>query len=246
MIYLDNSATTKPCKEAVEAMTAALIEKWGNPSALYSFGIDTAHEMRLARNQVAAALGAEPDRVFFTSGGTEADNWAIFGAAKRFGKKNKHIITTAVEHHAILNCAKELEAQIKETVEEYKVEVIEIKSAVGKLDNEVEFSQQFFCGVLVRSNSDALPQAATVTLGKIFDEAGCHPWHKSEIDNDHLVNKKLAFDHTDFSSGDYYLIWGYTSSLTQKLTDKLSEIELHTLPAGWKPADGARESENNG
>ena len=111
MIYLDNSATTKPCKEAVEAMTVALTDGWGNPSALYGFGIDAAHGMRLARNQVAAALGAEPDRVFFTAGGTEADNWAIFGAAKRFGKKNKHIITTAVEHHAILNCVKELESQ---------------------------------------------------------------------------------------------------------------------------------------
>ena len=142
--------------------------------------------------------------------------------------------------------AKELETQIKETVAEYKVEVIEIKSAIGKLDSAFGSSQQFFCGVLVRSNSDALPQAAAVTLGKIFEEAGCHPWHKSEIDNDHLVNKKLTFKHTDFSSGDYYLIWGYTSSLTQKLTDKLSEIELPTIPAGWKPADGARESENNG
>ena len=111
MIYLDNSATTKPCKEAVEAMTAALTQNWGNPSALYSFGIDAARGMRTARTQVAAAMGAEPDRVFFTSGGTEADNWAIFGAAKRFGKKNKHIITTAVEHHAILNCVKELESQ---------------------------------------------------------------------------------------------------------------------------------------
>ena len=111
MIYLDNSATTKPCKEAVEAMTTALTENWGNPSALYGFGIDAAHALRTARSQVAAAMGAEPDRVFFTSGGTEADNWAIFGAAKRFGKKNKHIITTAVEHHAILNCTKELEAQ---------------------------------------------------------------------------------------------------------------------------------------
>ena len=64
-----------------------------------------------ARNQVAKALGAEPDRVFFTSGGTEADNWALFGAAKRFGKKHKHIISTAVEHHAVLNTLKELEAQ---------------------------------------------------------------------------------------------------------------------------------------
>ena len=111
MIYLDNSATTKPCPEAVEAVTKALTENWGNPSALYGFGIDTAKQLRTARAQVAAALGAEPDRVFFTSGGTEADNWAIFSTAKRYGKKNKHIITTAIEHHAILHCMKELEAQ---------------------------------------------------------------------------------------------------------------------------------------
>ena len=111
MIYLDNSATTKPCKEAVEAMTNALTENWGNPSALYSFGIDAAKALRDARAKVAAAMGAETDRVFFTSGGTEADNWAIFGTAKRFGKKNKHIVTTAIEHHAVLNCMKELENQ---------------------------------------------------------------------------------------------------------------------------------------
>ena len=111
MIYLDNSATTKPCIQAVEAMTKAMTENWGNPSALYNFGIDTARELRSARHQVAAALGAEPERVFFTSGGTEADNWAIFGTVKRLGKRGKHIITTAMEHHAILNCTKDLEAQ---------------------------------------------------------------------------------------------------------------------------------------
>lgn len=111
MIYLDNSATTKPCAAAVEAMTGALTENWGNPSALYSFGIDTGRQLRAARQQVAAAMGAEPDRVFFTSGGTEADNWAIYGTAKRFGKRGKHIITTAIEHPAVLNCMKDLEAQ---------------------------------------------------------------------------------------------------------------------------------------
>ena len=111
MIYLDNSATTKPCPEAVEAITKALTENWGNPSALYGFGIDAARQLRQARHTVAAALGAEPDRVFFTSGGTEADNWALFGTAKRLGKRGKHIITTAIEHHAILNSMKELEGQ---------------------------------------------------------------------------------------------------------------------------------------
>ena len=111
MIYLDNSATTKPCPEAVEAMMNTMTVNWGNPSALYNFGIDTARQLKTARHTVAAAMGAEPDRVFFTSGGTEADNWAIFSTVKRYGKKNKHIITTAIEHHAILHCMKELESQ---------------------------------------------------------------------------------------------------------------------------------------
>ena len=111
MIYLDNSATTKPCPEAVEAMTKALTEGWANPSALYAFGIDAAHALRDARTAVAKAMGAEPDRVFFTSGGTEADNWAIFGTARRMGKRGKHIITTAIEHHAVLNCMADLEAK---------------------------------------------------------------------------------------------------------------------------------------
>ena len=111
MIYLDNSATTKPCAQAVEAMTHALTEGWANPSALYSFGIDAAHQLKNARASIAKALGAEPDRVFFTSGGTEADNWAIYGTVKRFGKRGKHIVTTAIEHHAVLNCMKDLELQ---------------------------------------------------------------------------------------------------------------------------------------
>ncbi len=111
MIYLDNSATTRPCQEAVEAMTKALTEDWGNPSALYGFGIDAAHRLRQARQQVASALGAEQDRVFFTSGGTEADNWAIFGTVQRLGKRGKHIVTTSIEHHAVLNCMKKLEEQ---------------------------------------------------------------------------------------------------------------------------------------
>ena len=110
MIYLDNSATTKPCPEAVEAMTQAMTQDWGNPSALYDFGIRSARRLRAARHALAAAMGAEPDRVYFTSGGTEADNWAVFGTVKRLGKRGKHIVTTAMEHHAILNCIRQLEA----------------------------------------------------------------------------------------------------------------------------------------
>ncbi|MBQ1282074.1 MAG: cysteine desulfurase [Oscillospiraceae bacterium] len=109
MIYLDNSATTKPCAAAVAAMTDALERCWGNPSALHAGGIEAAHMLKAARKAVAEKLGAEEDRVFFTSGGTEADNWAIFSTAERLGKRGKHIVTTAIEHHAVLHPIKKLE-----------------------------------------------------------------------------------------------------------------------------------------
>ncbi|MBR2081329.1 MAG: cysteine desulfurase [Oscillospiraceae bacterium] len=110
MIYLDNSATTRPCEAAVRAMTEALTETWENPSSLYEGGIAAAHKLEDARKQTAAALGAEAERVFFTSGGTEADNWAILGTAKKLGKRGKHIITTAIEHPAVLRPMQALEA----------------------------------------------------------------------------------------------------------------------------------------
>ncbi len=109
--YFDNSATTKPCPEAAAAVAEAITACWGNPSSLHSFGVEAHRRLQAARLQAAKALGAEPDRVFFTSGGTEADNWAIFSAAKRLGKRGRHIVTTQIEHHAVLNPMRELEAQ---------------------------------------------------------------------------------------------------------------------------------------
>ena len=109
--YFDNSATTKPCAEAVTAMSEALTEYWGNPSSLHVLGVNVHRKVEAARRSVARALGAEPERVFFTSGGTEADNWAIFSTARRLGKRGRHVITTQIEHHAVLHPMKELEAQ---------------------------------------------------------------------------------------------------------------------------------------
>ena len=109
--YFDNSATTKPCEEAVSAMTEAMTECWGNPSSLHNLGLAAHRHVEAARLQTAQALGAAPDRVFFTACGTEADNWAIFSAAERLKKRGSHIITTQIEHHAVLNPMKKLEQQ---------------------------------------------------------------------------------------------------------------------------------------
>lgn len=111
MIYLDNSATTQPSRACVDTMTELLCCAWGNPSSVHALGIEAEKRLKAARKQVAQALGAEPERIFFTSGGTEADNWAISGAAERLGKRGRHIITTAVEHHAVLHPMQRLEAR---------------------------------------------------------------------------------------------------------------------------------------
>ncbi len=110
MVYLDNSATTKPCPEAVAAVTELLCDGWGNPSSLHTLGREAARRLDRARDEVAAALGAVPRRLFFTSGGTEADNWAITGAVRRLGKRGRPIVTTAIEHDAVLHPMRRLEA----------------------------------------------------------------------------------------------------------------------------------------
>lgn len=109
--YLDNSATTQPCPEAVAAIQRCLTESWGNPSSLHRLGDRAAKTMEEGRRAVASAMGAEPDRVFFTAGGTEADNWAIFSTVRSRGKRGRHIITTAVEHHAVLEPMARLAAE---------------------------------------------------------------------------------------------------------------------------------------
>ena len=110
MIYADNAATTKLSKTALEAMLPYLTEHYGNPSSLHSIGQDAAEALQEARKTVAECLGCQPREVYFTSGGSEADNQAIISAAaigERKGKK--HIISTAFEHHAVLHTLKKLE-----------------------------------------------------------------------------------------------------------------------------------------
>lgn len=114
MIYLDNSATTKQYDEVTEAMLRYMKEDFGNPSALYQLGVDAEKALRKARAQVLGAAfgdGKEGWDVVFTSGGTEADNMAIFGAAKAMKRAGNRIVTTAVEHPAVLECCKRLEAE---------------------------------------------------------------------------------------------------------------------------------------
>ena len=111
LIYLDNAATTKTAPEVVEAMLPYFSEAYGNPSSIYSLAGESRKAVDQARETIAKALGARPEEIYFTAGGTESDNWALKAAAEFYRKKGNHIITTKIEHHAVLHSCQWLEKQ---------------------------------------------------------------------------------------------------------------------------------------
>ncbi len=112
MIYADNAATTKMSEAAIQTMTALFHEAWGNPSSLYGHGQEAKEVLEKAREEIAAVIGAQPQEILFTSGGSEADNQTIRSAAALGAKKGKrHIVSTAFEHHAVLHTLKKLEEE---------------------------------------------------------------------------------------------------------------------------------------
>ena len=110
-IYLDHAATTPTDPAVVQAMLPYFTEVYGNPSSVHAFGRESRRSVEAARRQVASAIGAKPSEIYFTNGGTESDNWALKGTAFALQGKGRHIITTAVEHHALLHTCQWLEKQ---------------------------------------------------------------------------------------------------------------------------------------
>ena len=108
MIYFDNAATTRALDEVADKVKYMLLENFGNPSSQNMAGVNAENEVIKARKIIAASINAEPDEIYFTSGGTESDNWAIFGTAKGYIRSGKHMITTAIEHPAVLQPMREL------------------------------------------------------------------------------------------------------------------------------------------
>ena len=110
-IYMDNAATTRVTEPVFEAMRPYFCEIFGNPSSVHAFGREARKAVEQARRQVAAALGAQAGEIYFTGSGTEADNWALRGAAYAQKARGRHIITTQIEHHAVLHAAEQLEKE---------------------------------------------------------------------------------------------------------------------------------------
>ena len=113
---------------------------------------------------------------------------------------------------------KELKNQVSQLLEKNKLEVVEIKTAFGKL-NDDGGKYQFFIAALVKSNGVSVPQSTADTMAKVFSEAGLTAQSASLLENEYLVHKDITFKHTDFSAGNYYVIWGYAADLTIDLPD---------------------------
>ena len=135
LIYLDNAATTKTAPEVVEAMLPYFTERFGNPSSVYSFAAGNKEVVSEQRDAIAEVLGAKSNEIYFTAGGSESDNWALKAAAEAYGEKGNHIITTKIEHHAILHTAEYLEKRgfevtYLEVDEDGKVKPEDVKRAI--------------------------------------------------------------------------------------------------------------------
>lgn len=134
-LYLDNAATTKTAPEVLEAMLPYFTEKFGNPSSVYTFAAGNKEVVDVQRDRIAATLGAKSNEIYFTAGGSEADNWALKATADAYRDKGNHIITTKIEHHAILHAAQYLEKNGYEVTyldvdEDGKVRLEDLKKAI--------------------------------------------------------------------------------------------------------------------
>ncbi len=167
-IYFDNAATTKPRKEVIDKMLPYITEKYGNPSSIYKIARENREAVDEARQSVADAINAKSSEIYFTAGGSESDNWALKGIADSYSDKGKHIITTKIEHHAILHTCEYLESKGFEVtylpVDEYGIISLEdLKSAIR--DDTILISVMF-------ANNEIGSVQPIAEIGKIAREKG--------------------------------------------------------------------------
>ncbi|TNJ67530.1 cysteine desulfurase [Paenibacillus hemerocallicola] len=202
-IYLDHAATTPMHAEVLEAMLPYFTEKFGNASSLHGFGRESRIALSRSRDRLAALIGCSPSELVFTSGGTESDNAAIFGAAARYGTDKKHMITTQAEHHAVLHACEQLEKRGYEVtylpVDEYgQVRMEELSAAIR--------DDTFLVSVMYGNNEVGTLQPI-VRIGELARERGI-AFHVDAVQALGLLPIDLAALPVDFMSFSAHKIYG--------------------------------------
>lgn len=202
LVYMDYSATTYTKKEVLDEMLPYFTEKFGNPSSIYTFGRRSKSAVEDSREKVAKAIGALPDEIYFTAGGSESDNWALKGVAFANRKKGNHIITTKIEHHALLHTCEYLEKQGFEVtyldVDEYgMINLDDLKNAIK--DNTILISIMF-------ANNEVGTIQPIEEIGKIAHEHGIvfHTDAVQAVGNVEIDVKKMNIDMLSLSAHKFY------------------------------------------
>jgi cysteine desulfurase len=168
VIYLDHASTTPADPEVVAAMLPWYSDGFGNPSTVYSLGLKSAQAVQYARDSIAQSIGAEPDEIYFTSGGTESDNWALLGTVDAQGKKGRHLVTSTIEHHAVL--------ETMEYLEKRGYEVTKVPVDSGGLVDPDDVRRALRPDTILVSIMHANNEVGTIQpiaeIGKITREAG--------------------------------------------------------------------------
>ncbi|HNW86966.1 MAG TPA: cysteine desulfurase NifS [Candidatus Limiplasma sp.] len=169
IIYMDNAATTAVRKEVLDTMLPYFTEHYGNPSSIHSVGRDAKRAVENARKQVAAAIGAQPQEIYFTAGGSESDNWAIRSGAEMLEKKGKHIITSAIEHHAVLHTCEYLEKK-----RGYRVTYLPVDETgrVNPADVKNAIAEDTVLITIMAANNEIGTLQPIAEIGTIAREAG--------------------------------------------------------------------------
>ena len=203
IIYLDNAATTKTAKEAVDAMLPFFTEHYGNASSIYSLGAESKKAMTQAREIIAESIGATPAEIYFTAGGSESDNWALVATAEAYASKGKHIITSRIEHHAILHTCDYLKTR------GYEITYVDVdENGVIKLD---ELKKAIRPDTILISVMFANNEIGTIQpikeIGEIAKEHGIL-FHTDAVQAYGHVHINVDEDHIDMLSASGHKING--------------------------------------
>lgn len=237
IIYLDHAATTYVKPEVFEAMKPYFCEKFGNASSIYSIGRESKKAVEEARDKVAKALGAQPREIYFTGSGSEADNWALKGVAEAYKKKGNHIITSAIEHPAILNTCKYLEGEGFEVTylpvdEDGLVSVDDVRNAIK--DNTILISIMF-------ANNEIGTIQPIEEIGAVAREKGVlfHTDAVQAVGNIPIDVEKMNIDLLSLSGHKFYGPKGIGALYIKK------GVKISSLIHGGQQERGKRASTEN-
>ena len=237
-VYADNAATTSVSKKVVEAMLPYMTEHFGNPSSLYGIGQTAASAVRTARQQVATALGADEKEIFFTSGGSEADNWAIKGAAALGAKKGKkHLITTKFEHHAVLHTMAALEK------EGFKVTYLDVyENGIVKVEDvEKAITDETCLVTIMYANNEIGTIQPIAEIGKLCHDKGVlfHTDAVQAVGHVNIDVKEQNIDMLSLSGHKFHAVKGIGALYCKK------GLRLPNLIEGGSQESGRRAGTEN-